>query len=111
MVRTLLLKMIEYRTTKFEALNATLCNDCNVDFGFSIAIRADMDGLPIHETTGLEFASKNDGSFFLLDLKIKKFLSTLVLFVHFLLFSGVMHACGHDGHVSILLSVAEILYV
>lgn len=47
-----------------------------------IALRADMDALPIHEETGLSFSSEN---------------------------AGVMHACGHDGHMSILLGAAELL--
>ena len=47
-----------------------------------IAIRADMDALPIEEKTGLEFASTNP---------------------------GLMHACGHDVHSSTLLGVASIL--
>ena len=47
-----------------------------------IAIRADMDALPVTEETGVEFASENP---------------------------GVMHACGHDMHVTILLTVARIL--
>ena len=47
-----------------------------------IALRADTDALPIHEKTGLPFASKVD---------------------------GVMHACGHDGHTSILLGAASLL--
>ncbi|MBB4196162.1 hippurate hydrolase [Rhizobium aethiopicum] len=48
----------------------------------SIAIRADMDALPITEQTGLEHASK---------------------------ISGKMHACGHDGHTTILLGAGEYL--
>lgn len=48
----------------------------------SIAIRADMDALPITEETGLDYASTNP---------------------------GVMHACGHDGHTTILLGAAEYL--
>lgn len=47
-----------------------------------LLIRADMDALPISEETGLDFSSKN---------------------------RGVMHACGHDGHMAILLSVAKFL--
>jgi amidohydrolase len=47
-----------------------------------IAIRADMDALPIDEENDFEFVSKNP---------------------------GVMHACGHDGHTAILLGVAKIL--
>ena len=47
-----------------------------------IAIRADMDALPIEETSGLDFSSKN---------------------------KGVMHACGHDGHMAMLLGAAKIL--
>ena len=47
-----------------------------------VAIRADMDALPIVEATGLPFASQN---------------------------SGVMHACGHDAHTAILLGVAQML--
>ena len=47
-----------------------------------VALRADMDALPITEQTGLPFASKNQ---------------------------GVMHACGHDGHTAILLGTAKVL--
>ncbi|MEZ5763450.1 MAG: M20 aminoacylase family protein [Xanthobacteraceae bacterium] len=47
-----------------------------------IGLRADMDALPIHEETGLAYASKNP---------------------------GVMHACGHDGHTTILLGAARYL--
>jgi hippurate hydrolase len=48
----------------------------------SIGIRADMDALPIHETSGVEWSSCNH---------------------------GVMHACGHDGHTAILLAAAKEL--
>ncbi len=50
--------------------------------GPTLAIRADMDALPIHEETGLPFASHTDGQ---------------------------MHACGHDIHTVTLLGVAAIL--
>lgn len=50
--------------------------------GKAIGIRADMDALPIIEATGLDYASSN---------------------------SGVMHACGHDGHTTILLAAARYL--
>ena len=48
----------------------------------AVAIRADIDALPISEKTGLPYASQN---------------------------AGVMHACGHDMHTAILLGVAKIL--
>ena len=47
-----------------------------------IALRADMDCLRIHETTNLPYASKNPGK---------------------------MHACGHDGHTTMLLGTAAVL--
>ena len=48
----------------------------------TIALRADMDALPIHEETGLPYAST---------------------------IPGRMHACGHDGHTTILIGVAREL--
>ena len=55
-----------------------------------VALRADMDGLPVTEQTGLPFASKAKGSYLGEEV-------------------GVMHACGHDTHIAILLGVAQVL--
>ncbi|QKG53808.1 amidohydrolase [Hymenobacter sp. BRD67] len=55
-----------------------------------VALRADMDGLPLTETTGLAFASTVKSTY----------LGQPV---------GVMHACGHDTHVAMLLGAAEVL--
>ena len=58
--------------------------------GRIIALRADMDALPVTEQTDVPFKSTVTTTF--RDEKV-----------------GVMHACGHDGHVAILLGVAEAL--
>lgn len=58
--------------------------------GPKLAIRADMDALPVTEETGLPFASKAKG----------EYLGKPV---------GVMHACGHDAHVAMTLGVAQAL--
>jgi amidohydrolase len=50
--------------------------------GRTLALRADMDALPIQEESGVGFASQNDGA---------------------------MHACGHDGHTAMLLATAQLL--
>ena len=47
-----------------------------------VLVRADMDALPIQEETGAPYASQN---------------------------LGIMHACGHDGHTAVLLTVAKML--
>jgi amidohydrolase len=58
--------------------------------GPCIGLRADMDGLPVVERVDLPFASKVKSTYNGKEV-------------------GVMHACGHDTHVAILMSVAEIL--
>nr|WP_229730947.1 amidohydrolase [Pseudoxanthomonas indica] len=58
--------------------------------GPRIALRADMDALPVTEQTGLPFASKATSTY----------RGEAV---------GVMHACGHDAHTGILMAVAEAL--
>jgi amidohydrolase len=58
--------------------------------GPCIGLRADMDGLPVVERVDLPFASKAKSKYNGQEV-------------------GVMHACGHDTHVAILMSVAEIL--
>lgn len=58
--------------------------------GPTVALRADMDALPVTEKTGLPFASR---------------VTTTWRGVE----TGVMHACGHDAHMAILLGVAEVL--
>jgi len=55
-----------------------------------VALRADMDGLPVREETDVPFASKAIG----------EYEGNAV---------GVMHACGHDTHVAMLLTAAKVL--
>lgn len=55
-----------------------------------VALRADMDALPVTERTGLPYASKVRTQYNGQEL-------------------GVMHACGHDAHVAILMGAAEVL--
>ncbi len=55
-----------------------------------VALRADMDALPVYERVNLPFASKDSAEY--LGQKV-----------------AVMHACGHDSHVAILMGTAEVL--
>jgi amidohydrolase len=55
-----------------------------------VALRADMDGLPVTEQTGLPFASRARGEYNGQEV-------------------GVMHACGHDAHMAMLLGAAWVL--
>jgi amidohydrolase len=50
--------------------------------GKTVMLRADIDGLPIHEESGVDFSSRTDGR---------------------------MHACGHDAHMAIMVGVARTL--
>jgi amidohydrolase len=58
--------------------------------GSVVALRADMDGLPVEEQTDLPFKSKARGTYRGAPV-------------------GIMHACGHDSHVAMLLGAAEVL--
>jgi amidohydrolase len=55
-----------------------------------IALRADIDGLPVTERNALEFASKEKSTYLTQEV-------------------GVMHACGHDTHIAMLMGVAQTL--
>lgn len=64
------------------ARTGVLATLCGTSEGKTVLLRADIDGLPINEASGAPYSSQNP---------------------------GVMHACGHDGHTAILLTVAKIL--
>ena len=72
----------QLRCRVFSPMEGALC--AWFDFGQknAIAFRSDADALPISERTGLAFASRHPGK---------------------------MHACGHDGHMAILLELARRL--
>ena len=83
-------KTMEYLKNSLENLNCrvftpmpgSLCAWFDFDADHAIAFRSDADALPITETTDLPFASRHHGQ---------------------------MHACGHDGHMAILLELARRL--
>lgn len=69
---------IEYKIIAKTGICATIYGEANE---YTVALRADMDGLPINEESGLPYASNN----------------------------GCMHACGHDAHIAMLLGAGKIL--
>ncbi len=71
-----------YEVTRNVGGHGVVARLCAGNGSKGIAIRADMDALPILEETGVAYASKTPGK---------------------------MHACGHDGHTTVLLGAAEYL--
>jgi amidohydrolase len=77
------IKGIKVRTGKEETgLDTGVIAEISSGTGPAIAVRADMDALPIKELNDHSYASKNE---------------------------GVMHACGHDAHTTIVLGVAKVM--
>lgn len=97
----------EFRTAKLVADHLRAVGFTNVETGVAhtgvvarlkggkpgpaVALRADMDALPVTEQVDLPFASKVRAEYNGQEV-------------------GVMHACGHDAHTAILMGVAELLY-
>ena len=71
---------VEWRPCGLET--GTLATIQGAKPGKTILLRGDMDGLTVQEETGLEYASQNE---------------------------GLMHACGHDCHMAMLLTTAQVL--
>lgn len=76
------LSAMGYEVTRGLAKTGVVATLKNGSSSRSIGIRADFDALPIHEETGLPYASQ---------------------------IPGMMHACGHDGHTAMLLGAAKLL--
>lgn len=70
------------RLSVLEPCKSTVCLLVNVGAGATTAIRSDMDALPVTERTGAPYASRTPGR---------------------------MHACGHDGHMAMVLGLARHL--
>src|SRR3546814_12858699 len=77
-----MLEKMGYEVTRGLATTGIVATLRNGTSKRSVGIRADIDALPIHEETGAEYASKTE---------------------------GLMHACGHDGHKTMLLGAARLL--
>ncbi len=71
-----------YPCTVFEPCPSTVCAFFDAGRDTAAAFRADMDALPVAERTGAPYASRHEGR---------------------------MHACGHDGHMAMVLALAEIV--
>ena len=75
--------ILNVRSIAVTGVIATIYGDGQDENDRCLAFRADLDALPIQEENEVSYKSKND---------------------------GVMHACGHDVHTSILLGLAEVLF-
>lgn len=76
------LEALGYKVTRGLAKTGVIGTLTNGSSRKSVGIRADIDALPIHEQTNLSYSSKSP---------------------------GLMHACGHDGHTTMLLGAAKAL--
>ena len=77
------LKRLDFTIRERVGQNGIVATIGNTEKGPTIALRADFDALPIEDMKEVPYRSK---------------------------VPGVMHACGHDGHTAILLTVAELLH-
>jgi hippurate hydrolase len=76
------LEGLDLRITTGTELSSVVAVMDGTEPGKTVLLRSDMDALPVLEETGLPFASQNEGS---------------------------MHACGHDGHMAMLIGAARLL--